>query len=313
MNRPSTLTAPMRRDMSRRPRRPLSRLLPIYLLILPGMALFLLWTIYPLADAFVMSFFQWNPNPRAASTYIGLANYRRALLDPIFWQAFGNVFLYAAVTVPVQMALGLAAALLLNRSLPGRTVFRALYFIPFISSWVVVSFIFSYLFSAPQGPVDYLLGDVVHIVPDTQSWFGDTTLALPALMVLGIWKGAGWHMMMFLAGLQSVPPELHEAAQVDGASAWTRLRFITLPLLRPVATFIAVVAVLSAFGTFIQVFLITQGGPLHSTETPLTYGYTNAFSTFDFGYGAAITYIFAVVVFVLSMIQLRLFRREAAS
>ena len=190
------------------------RLLPIYLFILPGMALFALWSLYPLLDAFVMSFFDWIPNPNMQSTFLGLQNYVQALTDPIFWQAFRNVLLYTAVTVVGQIALGLAAALLLNRKLFALGIFRVLYYLPVVTSWVVVSLIFAYLFSSSNEPVDWFLGDVLHLIPDTQSWLGSTTLALPTLMILGIWKGVGWNMVIFLAGLQSIPSELYEAARV---------------------------------------------------------------------------------------------------
>jgi multiple sugar transport system permease protein len=274
------------------------------------MALFLLWTLYPLLDALVMSFFAWNPNPTGTSTFLGWENYSRALADPVFWQAFGNVLKYTAVTVPGQMVCGLAVALLLDRKLAGRGLFRVLYYLPVITSWVVVSFIFEYLFSSQGGLVDWALGDVLHVIPDTQSWLGDTTWALPTLMILGIWKGVGWNMVVFLAGLQSIPTELYEAAQVDGAGAWARFLHITLPLLRPVLAFVSVMLVIGAFGAFIPMFILTQGGPEHATETLLTYGYNNAFSSFDFGYGAAITYLFAAFVAVLSVLQLVLLRRK---
>ncbi len=286
------------------------RLLPIYALIVPGMALFLLWTLYPLLDALVMSFFQWNPNPRATSAFLGLDNYTRALGDPVFWQAFGNVLLYTLGTVPAQMILGLSVALLLDRKLFARGVFRVLYYLPVITSWVVVSFIFAYLFSSQGGVVNYLLGDVLHLIPDTQAWLGSTTLALPTLMILGVWKGVGWNMVIFLAGLQSIPPDLYEAGQVDGAGRWARFRWITMPLLRPVVAFVAVMLVIGAFGAFIPMFILTQGGPLHSTETLLTYGYNNAFQSFDFGYGAAISYLFAAFVLVLSLVQIKLLRQK---
>lgn len=309
----ATATAPVRRTAtaSRRGRAAAARrLLPIYLLILPGMALFLLWTLYPLLDALVMSFFQWNPNPRATSAFLGLANYRRALADPIFWQAFGNVALYTVVTVPAQMALGLAVALLLDRKLAARGLFRALYYLPVITSWVVVSFIFEYLFNSQGGLIDWAFGNVLHLIPGDLNWLGSTTLALPMLMILGVWKGIGWNMVVFLAGLQSIPAELYEAAQVDGAGDRARFRHITLPLLRPVVTFVAVMLLIGAFGAFIPMFILTQGGPEHSTETLLTYGYSSAFSSFDFGYGAAVSYLFAAFVFVISIAQIRLLRRR---
>lgn len=293
-----------------RKRRAFRRYLPIYLFILPGMALFMLWTLYPLLDAFVMSFFDWNPNPTAQSTFLGLQNYAKAFSDPVFWQAFRNVLSYTVVTVVGQIILGLAAALLLNRKLFALGIFRVLYYLPVVTSWVVVSLIFAFLFSSSNGPVDWFLGDVLHLIPDTQNWLGSTTLALPTLMILGIWKGVGWNMVIFLAGLQGIPNELYEAARVDGANRWVLFRAITLPLLRPTITFTVVILTMGGFGAFISMFVLTQGGPLHSTETLLTYAFNNAFSSFDFGYAAAITYIFAAVVFLLALIQIRLMQRK---
>lgn len=290
--------------------RALRRLLPIYVLVLPGLALFAFWTIYPLADAFVMSLTKWNPNPAADSPFVGGDNYGRALHDPVFWQAFGNVIWYTAITVPGQMILGLGAALLLNRKLFARGVFRALYYLPVITSWIVVGFIFDFLFNSQGGLVDWLLGDVLPIIPDTQSWLGDPSLALPTLMIVGIWKGIGWCMVLFLAGLQSIPPGLYEASEIDGASRWERFLFVTMPLLRPTLVVVSVMLVIGAIGVFIPMFVLTQGGPAHATETLVTYGYTNAFTYFDFGYGAAVTYIFALFAAALTAIQLVLLQRK---
>jgi multiple sugar transport system permease protein len=274
------------------------------------MALFIAWTIYPLIDALVMSFFNWNPNPAGTSTFIGWTNYTNAIHDPVFWQAFGNVLWYTAGTVPTQMILGLGIALLLDRKLRARAVFRVLYYLPVITSWVVVSYIFEYLFSSQGGLVNWILGDNLHLISDNTAWLGSTSLALPTLMILGTWKGVGWNMVIFLAGLQSIPAELYEAASVDGAGPWARFCHITLPLLRPVVAFVAVMLVIGAFGAFTSMFILTGGGPEHSTETLLTYGYNNAFSSFDFGYGAAITYLFTAFVFSFSVLQLKLLRTK---
>jgi multiple sugar transport system permease protein len=306
----SSLPVGTRRVPARRGLFTVRRYLPIYLFILPGMALFLLWTLYPMLDALVMSFFQWNPNPAATSPYVGLANYKQAFSDPILWRAFGNVLSYTAVTVVGQIVLGLAVALLLNRPIFARGLFRVLFYLPVVTSWVVVSIVFAFLFSSPGGPVDWFLGDALHVIPDTQIWLGSTTLALPTLMILGIWKGIGWNMVIFLAGLQSIPAELYEAARVDGANSWDLFRSITLPLLRPVLTFATVILTMGGFGTFIPMFILTQGGPLHATETLLTYAYSNAFSSFDFGYAAALTYIFAIFVFILALLQILVMRRK---
>jgi multiple sugar transport system permease protein len=290
--------------MPRRAAKAFFRLAPIYLLVLPGLVLFLTWTLYPLVDAFIMSFFQWNPNPSGTSTFLGADNYGEALHDPIFWQAFGNVVWYTLGTVPAQMALGLGVAIMLNRKLAARGVFRVLFYLPVITSWVVVSFAFEFLFNSQGGLVDWFLGDVLHVTSDTQPWLGDLNLALPTLMIMGIWKGIGWNMVIFLAALQTVPREIYEAAAVDGAGALSQFRRITLPWLRPTIVFVSVILVIGAFGVFIPMFIMTGGGPEHATETLVTYGYTNAFSSGDFGYGAAVTYLFAAFVAVFAGIQL---------
>lgn len=291
-----------------RPGKRVRRLLPIYLFILPGTLVFLVWTIYPLLDAFVMSFYSWNLLTQ--STFIGLANYRRALSDPIFWQALRNVVMFTVIGVPGQMILGLAVALLLDQSVRFRAFFRTLFYLPVVTSWVVVSFLFTYLYNGQAGPLNYLLRDVLHIIPNYIFWLGDPNTALPAIAALNIWKGIGWTAVIYLAGLQAIPLELYDAARVDGAGAWQRFAGITVPLLRPTVAFLMVMLVIGAMNTFIQVFIMTSGGPLHSTETVLTYMYQNAFGTLDLGYGAAISYLFTVLMFVISMIQLRVLRRR---
>jgi multiple sugar transport system permease protein len=284
------------------------QLIPVYLFILPGMALFLIWQLYPLTDALVMSFFHWNL--LTSSQFVGLENYQRALSDPLFWQSLRNVVVYTAITVPGQMILGLAAALLLDQSIRFRGVFRTLYYLPVITSWVVVSIMFTYLYNSQAGPLNYLLDDVLHIIPNYQIWLGDPNTALPSIATMGIWKGIGWNMVIFLAGLQSIPPDLYEAAKVDGAGAIKRFTRITLPLLRPTTAFLVVILVIGGLNTFIPVWIMTQGGPLHSTETVLTYMYKNAFADIDLGYGAAISYLFTLLIFTISVAEIRILRRR---
>ncbi|MDB5057336.1 MAG: binding-protein-dependent transport system inner rane protein, partial [Chloroflexi bacterium] len=279
----ATETLPRRYTTTSKQRawRAFRRWMPVYLLILPGMAIFLLWTLYPLLYALVMSFFNWNPNPAASSTFLGWGNYSRALQDPIFWQAFRNVVVFSVGTVPAQMIIGLGVALLLDRKMAGRDLFRVLYYLPVITSWVVWCLVFEYLFNSQGGLVNWVFGDVFHLIPDTTAWIGSVSLALPTIMITAAWKGVGWTMVIFLAGLQSIPPELYEAASIDGAGSWDRFRHVTVPLLRPVLAFVSVILTIGAFGTFLPNYIMT--GPEHSTESLLTYGYTNAFSSFDFG------------------------------
>lgn len=284
------------------------QLLPIYLFLFPGVAIFLLWTVYPLGDAFVMSFYHWNL--LSASQFIGLANYQRALHDPVFWQSLRNVFLFAAIGVPGQMIIGLGAALLLDQPVRFRSVFRTLYYLPVVTSWVVVSLLFTYLYNGQGGPINYILHDMLHIIPSDIFWLGDPNAALPAIAFMNIWKGIGWTAVIYLAGLQSIPTELYEAAKVDGAGRLQRLAHLTVPLLRPTIMFLTVMLTIGAFNTFIQVYIMTSGGPLHSTETVLTYMYANAFASLDLGYGAAISYLFTFLMLAISVVQIRILRRR---
>lgn len=285
----------------------LRRALPAYLFILPGMALFLTWTLYPLVYAFVMSFAEWNLIK--PSRFVGLGNYRRALDDPIFWMALRNTVVYTVITVPGQMILGLGVALLLDGPLRARAFFRTVYYVPVVTSWVVASLIFTYLYNGQDGLINWVLRDGVHVIDKNVSWLAEPWPARLAIASLGIWKGVGWTMVIFLAGLQSIPPNLYEAAAVDGAGPWRRLRDVTIPLIRQTALFILVLLTIGGFQVFISVYLMTQGKPLHRTDVLLTYMYSNAFEFLDLGYGAALSYLFALIVFVLSLVQIKLLRR----
>lgn len=285
------------------------RLLPVYLFMLPALALFLLWTLYPLVDAFVMSFFRWSL--LGSSHFVGLNNYITVLQDPVFWQAMRNILLYAAISVPGQIIFGLAVALVLDQKLRFRALFRTFYYLPVITSWVVVSFIFEYLYNGQVGALNYLLNNMLHLIPGNIYWLADLNFALPAIAVLDIWKGIGWTMVIYLAALQVIPTDVHEAAKVDGANAWERFRGITLPLLQPATMFLVVILSVGAFNSFIQVFIMTGGGPLNSTETVLTYMYSSAFSNLnEFGKAAAISYLYTAFMFAVGLVQLRLLRKR---
>jgi multiple sugar transport system permease protein len=292
-----------------RPRRSAFRkALPAYLFILPGMTLFLVWTLYPLIDSFRMSFYEWNLIK--PSRFVGLDNYQRALTDDVFWMSFRNTLFYVVVTVPGQMIIGFAIAMLLDGPLRARAVYRTIYYVPVVTSWVVVSLIFTFLFNGQAGLVNWVLHDNLHVVGRNINWLREPWPAKIAIATLGIWKGVGWTMVIFLAGLQSIPQTLHEAAAVDGAGAWRRLRDVTLPLMRNTLLFVMVILMIGAFQVFISVYVMTGGKPLHRTDVILTYMYSNAFEFLDLGYGSAISYLLAGMVFVLSLTQIRLLRRR---
>lgn len=278
-----------------------------WLFLAPGLVLFGLFILYPIAQALQMSLFDWNILRGAASEFIGVDNYVRALQDDRFWLSLSNSGIYMLFTVPPQIILGLLIAMLLRSKAPAQPLFRVLYYLPVVTSWVVVSLLFKYLF-ADQGLVNWALSDILHIGDGTTSWLSGRWTALVAICALGVWKGVGWSMMIFLAALQGVPQSLEEAAALDGANWWQRFRAVTIPAIWPAMLFVIVMLVIGGFNVFTSVLLMTAGGPGGQTEVVLTFMYQQAFSNLDFGYGAAIAVLLTIIVFIFSVVQLRVFR-----
>ncbi len=284
-----------------------------YLFLLPGMVLFLIFVLLPLAYSLRISFYEWDIVNPTASTVVGFDNYAQALGDPIFRRAVLNTLAYALITVPGQLILALLVAVLLDQRIRGRTFFRVAYYLPVITSWVIVTLIFEYLFNSQAGLINYLLRDILHLVEHRIQWLADPILAMVPLNLLGIWKGIGWSAVILLAALQAIPPYLYEAAAVDGAGAWERFRHVALPLLRPTLVFLLVVLVIGALNVYISGLLLTDGGnPLDQTHFVLTLMYEVTFTRLEFGYGAAISYLLTIFIFVISVIQIRLLRRKAS-
>jgi len=306
----SAAAAPAVRQAASRGR-PYYRWYVPFLFILPGLTLYLMWSVYPLAYQLYISFFDWKIMPGQVSEFVGLANYQRAFNDSIFWLALRNTAAYAIVTVIGQMVLGFAVAMLVHRVIIGKRVFRAIYYLPVVTSWVVVSFLFQYLFSSSaSGLVNYVLVHLLRVVPEPISWMANSDTAWIVIYALGIWKGVGWAMVIFLAALQSIPTELYEAAAIDGAGEFQQLFKLTLPLIRRTTIFVLVALMIGGFQVFLSVLLITGGGPLHRTEVALSYMFNRAFGRLDFGYGAALSYILATIIVLISFAQMRFFNRS---
>lgn len=280
-----------------------------YLFLAPGVILFAVTILYPITQAVQMSFFDWKIVGSAASEFLGFDNYARAFQDEHFWLSLGNTAFYLVATVLPQIVLGLLVALLLHARSPARPLFRVLYYLPVVTSWVVVSLLFRFLF-ADAGVVNFVLGDLFHLTDGSTSWLAERWTGMIAISALGIWKGIGWSMMIFLAALQGVPRSLEEAALVDGANAVQRFGAVTVPAIRAALGFVTIMLVIGAFNVFISVYLMTGGGPGGKTDVLLTYMYRQAFDNLDFGYGAAIAVILTLLVFALSVVQLRLFRNR---
>jgi multiple sugar transport system permease protein len=304
-----TTTVSLSRLRRATPRRRRRGWVTAYLFLAPGLLLFVALIAYPVLLALRISFFDWKVVKGAVSPFVGLDQYHRALEDPVLRKAAVNTVFYLVATVPAQMAIGMLLAVLLNKAIRGRVVFRALYYLPVITSWVVVSLVFEYLFNTQAGLVNHVLVDWLHLGHHVD-WLGSRWPALVTLSLLGIWKGVGWSMLIFLAALQAVPRELLDSAAVDGAGPVRQFFSVVLPLLRPVIAFVTVMLVIGGFNVFISVFVMTGGGPADDTQVVLTYMYKQAFTFLDFGYGSAIAYLLALVIFALSLAQMRLFRYD---
>ena len=275
------------------------------LFIAPGFLIFAALILFPMVQAVLMSLYDVKVVAGAISAFVGLANYARALTDEHLWLSLSNSGLYMVLTVPPQIAFGLAIALLLQKTSPAQPFFRVLYYLPVVTSWVVVTLLFKYLF-ADRGLINYLLGLQV-------SWLSDRWTALVAISALGIWKGIGWSMMIFIAALQGVPAGLIEAAKIDGANPWQRFTNVTIPAIWPTIAFVIIMLVIGGLNVFTSVQAMTDGGPGGSTDVVLTYMYRQTFTFLDFGYGSTIAVLLTALVFALSAIQLRFFRNESTA
>jgi multiple sugar transport system permease protein len=292
-------------------KRAYSDLIPALIFLLPGLVLFVLFFLGPMGYSLHISFFDWRIVHPEESEFVLFRNYQRALSDPIFQRAVLNTIGYTVITVVVKLFIGLGVALLLNQAFPGRTFFRVAYYLPVITSWVIVTLLFEYMFNGQAGLVNYFLKDILRFIPKNILWFADPILTLVPIVLLDIWKGVGWTAIIFLAGLQAISAELYEAARVDGASSPAQLRFITWPLLRPTTVFLVVVLVIGGLNAYIPFQLMTNGGdPMDLTHSILTLMYEATFSRIKFGYGSAISYLLTIFIFFISVIELRLMRKQ---
>ena len=282
------------------------------MLLLPGVLVFAMFTIYPIVKLLYMSFLEWNRDNMFEHSFAGLSNYAAVLSDATFRTAFANTLIYTLVTVPGQMVLGLLAAVLINSIPRFRVTFRVIYYLPVITSWVIVSLVFRYIFHT-EGMLNYLLTNVLHLSESNIRWLDTRWGGLTVAMMLGIWKGVGWNLVVFLAALQSVPQELYESASIDGCGPFARFFYITLPSIKPTILFALVMLTIGGFNVFTSIKMITDGKPMHQTEVVLTWMYSKAFSSGDFGYAAALSFIVAVTLAFLAVLQFKAMRRNGES
>lgn len=270
-------------------------------LLSPWVIAFGLFGLYPFVFSLAASFTDYSPIRPGGAGFVGFANYARALHDPSFWTAMGNTAFFVVGTIPFTTALALLLALAVQPVFRGRTFFRVGFFVPSVVSVVVLSLVFKGLY-APGGSLNGLLGALGLPTP---SWLLDPNTALPAIMAMDVWSASGYYMVIFLAGLEAIPRELYDAARLEGASRRDAFFHITLPLLRPTMLFVLVVNTVRSLQIFAEVFVMTNGGPLHRTTTVVYYLYEEAFFRFNLGYACAVAYLLFLVTLVLAWTQMK--------
>ena len=269
-----------------------------YLFILPNFLGFLLFMLVPIIMALVFSF--TNYDVISQMDFVGINNYVGLFTDDQFITSLLNTLWFAVLTVPAGVILALLLAVLFNRQIPGIGAFRTLTFIPVITSMVAVSLVWSMLYEDNAGLLNTLLGYVglgpVH-------WLTDTNIAMISIAIMSVWKGLGYNMTIFLAGLQGVPGELYEAATIDGATARQKFMKITVPMIAPTTYFVTLMALIGSLQVFDQVWIMTQGGPVDATKTVAMYLYQYGFQFYKMGYACAAAYVLFILVFIVSLIQ----------
>lgn len=280
---------------------------------LPALLGLVLFVALPFGVALLMSLSDLRLGSPRAPSFVGLSNYRALAEDPVFLRALANNGLFALVVVPLQTALALGLALLLDRRLRGIALFRGLFFLPVIFPIALVSVIWQLLYApGPEGPLNVLLGIVSFGAWESLDFLREPAWALPALMLMSVWQGVGFQMVILLAGLQGIPEQRHEAARIDGAGAWRRFLHVTLPGLKGPLLFVVLVTTILAFRLFDQVRILTQGGPRDSTTTVMFETVKRAFDRGQIGMASAMTVVFFVLVLLVTLLQ-RVFARERAT
>ncbi len=268
------------------------------LMLLPNIVGFLMFLLLPVLATFVISFSSWNLSD--SFQFNGIDNYKELFQDPVFKQVLGNTFYFTLVSVPIGIALSLFLAVFLNQKLALIRFYRAAFFIPVISSMVAITVIWQWIYNPEFGLLNYALS---WFGIDGPTWITSPKWAMPAVIITSIWKSLGFNMLIFLAGLQSISEDYYEAADIDGATWFTKFWSITLPLLSPTTFFVTVISIINSFQVFDMIALLTQGGPARSTSVLVYYIFQNAFQYFQMGYASAMAYILFIIVLIVTFVQ----------
>ncbi len=275
--------------------------LTAYAFLLPNFIGFLTFTLVPIIVAFGLSFYKWDSaNP---AVFVGLKNFFKLFRDETFQISLLNTIYFSAVTVPLTIIVALFLAVLLNQKIKGIQFFRTLYFFPYITSMVAVAVVWLMLLQPTMGPVNGFLKWIG--IQNPPGWTASTVWAMPAVILVSVWRQVGYYMVIYLAGLQNIPEYLYEAATIDGANGWQRFRYVTLPMLTPATFLNTLLLIIGSFKIFDQVYIMTDGGPGRATNTLVYCIYNQAFWFFNFGYASMVAMVLFTMVLVLTIIQFK--------
>lgn len=269
--------------------------------LLPFLAIYVIFTIYPIIKGMEMSLYDWSLIEKF--NFVGLDNYAKMIQDPEFWGSLGNTTLFTVLTTPTMIVLALSLALMANTRSKLKGFFRGAYFLPSILSVSVISYITIFMLQPYEG---FLNSFIQMIGIDSKPfWLADPTLAWVSIVGVTLWWTVGFNMILFLAAMQDISPDLYESAEIDGATGWQKFRYITLPQLIPIGRVVLLLQILASYKVFAQILLITDGGPGTSTRPLIQYIYQTGFEKFDLGYAATMSYALFFILLILSLIQLR--------
>lgn len=279
-----------------------------YLIVLPKVFVLMMFLMVPFIAAIGMSFFEWSPLAGiTGQPFVGLDNYVVLMNDSVFHKSVINTVTYSASLLLIDVPIALGLAVLLDMNLRGTKYYSTLIFLPVVTSWVVVSLIWTWIYNPDYGALNFFLGAIG--LP-TLDWLNNSDTALAAIIAMSIWKHVGFNMVIFLAGLKGIPNTFYEAATMDGASRWQKFRYVTLPLLRPTTFLVVILTMIFSFRFFTQVFVMTGGGPVQSSYSIMFYFYELGFSEFKMGLASAVGVFLFVFVFALSLVQNHYFDQD---
>lgn len=277
-----------------------------YLFLLPAGIILGLFFFYPLIEVIRLSFTKYSIVRPAQ--YIGIANYTTLINDPIFWKSLKNSIIYLVGVVPPLVIIPVFLAILVNNQIRGISFFRAMFYLPVVISIVVIGIAWKWLYSE-NGPLNYLLNSM-HLLDTKLNWLSDPNLALFSVMIVTVWRGLGYYMVIYLAGLQAIPKELYEACEIDGASFLQKHLFVTIPLLKSSIVFVAVVSSINALKVFVEVYIMTGGGPAYNSATLVQYLYEKAFQELNLGYACALGVVLFIFTFIFSLANIKVIEKN---